>query len=441
MKKPDHVLELTAIKPTEADGRFVSPELENELKRYSQQQMWSYYLSQEEGSIEERDAAKNLAKFYLLKNAEEQQFAGRDKGLWADRFTEAGVEIYGEIEEVIAKNATVATLPELIETPTSSDRRVEDSRQRLSAVLEEIELTNSTNLFEIASEILSEKRRKVLKESLQQGVMKQAIEIVEQVETEPPYQSVQVREIFRQIINNYSRDNALWSKWRVTDTPDKSILSVLPTKHEVDVPSGRKDIKDKEELLRLVCHEIGVHVQRSVNGETLGDEFLRIGVPEYIDFEEGLGITVEYLISGKIPDKVMDYYVEAALALGLLTGKEMSRSELIQFVIDRETLRAHRDGEQIDEKAIIEIARMNIDRVFRGGDAVQYEDNNGTSRQAVFVRGGIYLKGFLRVITYMVDRMDESYSADAIFKYLLSGKFDPTKEVHQKYVAQRSIEL
>ena len=72
---------------------------------------------------------------------------------------------------------------------------------------------------------------------------------------------------------------------------EKSIIEVNPEMKRVFVP--RKRFFSESESSRLVVHEIGVHVIRSVNGYNQPLKIFALGLPNYLPTEEGLALHYE----------------------------------------------------------------------------------------------------------------------------------------------------
>jgi len=148
-----------------------------------------------------------------------------------------------------------------------------------------------------------------------------------------------------------------------TDSPNKRIL----------IANNRKYFKGDEK--RLVVHEIGVHVLRSVNGLNQPFKNLAYGLPGYIQTEEGLAAYMEE-INNLSDEKLMRNYAGRVLAVNsVLDGfsfrqtfdmlKTYNFDENIAWTL---TVRAHRGGGYIKDHVYLDGYFKIKDYVSEGGD-------------------------------------------------------------------------
>jgi hypothetical protein len=175
----------------------------------------------------------------------------------------------------------------------------------------------------------------------------------------------------------------------------------------------------------LFFHEVVIHALRSVRGAEY-DDLLRTGLPKYSDGEEGLGTFVEFAMTGVIPDKNPERYIDIALALGTLhEGDKMPRRELLDIVMSRELLKAQASG-VVDTEYITQKVQAHVNQIYRG--------TPGEDIPGVYTRGILYQIGFDTIATYMSDKLAGGMPINKLMEYLLSGKFDPTNSDHEQYV-------
>ena len=410
-------------------GRIKSTKLLHNVADYEvdHHDMWKEVLEAEPGSLEEEGAAKKLANFYLLKNSEKIQHDGRDKALWSERYTEASESLYGNINREVAGALITGELSIIMQTAVRPEH--EGVKQEVIDVLKSVLGPEAETNAEASG--LSRERLEGITNALFES-SKEIIDPIASLEHEGPFHPTQVREIFKGIVEQLSAQDDLWSMWTV-ENGDGSQLKINAKERKIIVPDGRSPIESKEELLALAMHEIGVHARRSVNGERV-DESLRNGLSGYLDFEEGTGIFVEYLITGQLPTKAVDRYVDIALAQGM--GGGLSREQLIDLAVKRENIRTSIKGG--DEQKIEADAKTHVNRIFRGGDGRQHKDSEGAISQAVFVKDMVYFAGFRIVADYFNEQMDRGRTAEEVLSYILSGKFDPTNQRHEEYISQNS---
>lgn len=433
---------LSSINPIDRGDYIESPNLDRNLVRGHAEKkdgeevfipgydrvvgdLWTNFTTEETGSLDEHKAATSLASYYLLKTAQQVQGYGRDKVLWSERFAQASRELHGTTEP-----SQVAFL---------ADQQLKDLSYRVTSERQRGALEHVEQIYSKITETGSDEPKnkpELNREQLSQVTADLHIryEVIfrelDQLHG-GPYTSLEVREICQRILNGLSAQEKEWMSWDITNTPGKAMFSVSSSNRAIDIPDGRADVKTKQELTGLLLHEIGVHAARAVGGYTAGNKKLASGMPGYVDFEEGFGIFVEYVATGKMPDKASDRYIDIALASGV-NGIRLSRTQLIDLAIARLTIRF----EDIEPEGIEKEARDHINRIFRGGNGVAYYNDDGTIKaQAVFSKDLSYFVGFPKVVEYIKHQLDAGYDVSEVLDYLLCGKFDPTIDAHAKYVA------
>lgn len=211
-----------------------------------------------------------------------------------------------------------------------------------------------------------------------------------------------------------------WGNWKIERNSEKDSLSVVAETQTIIVGMKRASVQPQQ-LKALFSHEILVHGLRAVNGRKLS-ESLGTGLPGYLDAEEGLGVFIEYAISGKISEKIIDRYVDIAYALGQIDGKEYSRQELIDHAMNRAIAR---NDKAEDKKTVEDIEKevyAHVNRIYRG--------SLGDESIGIFTKDISYHKGFVEMGRYMQAQIDNGKSIEEVLDFLLTGKFDPTNMQH-----------
>ncbi len=424
------VMFVTALKPVESESRLTYPELNKQIKcsYVHMPNRWEQFELAQEGGLDEESFARDLACHYLLESARKLTEAPNSdsKQLWSERFNQASVELFGEIDR-------------------------EDLGSLASSQLTELELFDedgeiSSIYKEIASQTVAE--QDIDFETLRpftDALLERADFVAEIINGLPdaPYEMPRVRRVFRQAIKQLKSENQKWKSVKVDNPENDTSIMVFWEKGEARIPDGRTSINSKDELLGIVVHELLWHLQRSVNGATIaGDDssiFATGQMPDYLEFEEGAGKLFETLIIGKMPDVTADRYIDTALALGVIDGIRMNRHELIDFAVKRESIRCRARGISFDETSAKSAASSHINRIFRGSDGEPVMDEEGIITQGVFVKDILYYKGLKKAARYIGEQLDLGTDPKQLLEYLCSGKFDPTNEKHVNYVRQLGI--
>ena len=245
-----------------------------------------------------------------------------------------------------------------------------------------------------------------------------------------------VGEIGPQFLKALEEQDSRWASWKVVAIPGGN-MSVSSEDKELRVGNDRASSLG-DELEASLFHELVVHALRSINGESLGDYDAQYGIAGYPDFEEGLGCYVEYVITGKVPAKIANRQIAASMALGQLgDGITFDRNEIYDFLRTRTRLLLSAEG--VTDLATLnakeqELRTLIIDRFFRGGRGIR-------PLNAVFTKDTMYARGFIQAKHYIDTALKKGMSAESIFTFLLSAKFDPNDKCHIDKLSRLGIIL
>ena len=424
---PDVVLD--AFAPVEKGSALFSPNFKTYIRTYGPQEgtMWEDLMNQEKGSLGEEDAGQHLAGFYLIKTADKLQDAPINRGLWIERFNAASSEVYGA--------ATGKTALEIIGSDSAEWRHLTASTPAKD-LYDKLAQEKSTD-FKLNPEM------KVL-ESLRPLLLSYIPEITSTIESLPEgqYSSAQVRGAFQTILEKLSAGEPVWAEWEITNPQNKTMLAVAPVTKTIKVPDGRRPVSSRTELLGLAFHELGVHAMRSVKGSRYTDNLIAYGMPDYLDFEEGLGIVFEYIATGIFPSKTSDRYADIALASGAIDGLRLSRNQIIDLHVNRAQTRAQAAGKAIPTiEELVKEAHSETNRKFRGGDAIPILENGKIIDQAVNQKDIAYFNGFIAARHYIARKIHKGADPKALLDFLTTGKHDPTNPRHLHYLLDKGVEV
>ncbi len=418
-----------AFAPVEVDGALQSPDLHKMAQNYDhfQGEMWHEFLEQPEDSIEERKKAKRLATYYFIRTADKLHDVPGDRRLWIDRFNEFAIEKYGDVDSEKALGIMASDLAEWsgLETATRASG-----------------LYNKLASAEHAVDFRSSPEMKAL-EGLREPLLAYLPEItstISQLE-EKAYEMAEARPIFDGIFRELEKKDKDWEGWHTTNKPGKKNASTNVRGKAMDLPDGRGPFEDKRAFMYTEFHETGVHALRGVNGAKISEE-LSLGLPDSYEFDEGLGVAIGYIASGKLSYAMQDRYVDIALASGKFDGLRLSRDELIELDMSRTETRALVAGKPLPDPAKAKITSANnIDRIFRGGDAVPVYEGGKIVDQAVNTINSQYFDGFTLASSYIAQKVREGVSPKDLFDFLLCGGHDPTNPDHIQYLKDHGIKV
>ena len=220
----------------------------------------------------------------------------------------------------------------------------------------------------------------------------------------------EIRRIFGEIIDDELGEAA--ADWTVEIEAAKSI-NVQPPEKRVVIPENRANVT-RDQLRRLIVHELGVHLLRSVIGGETDLYPMAISLSEYMDAEEGLGKVMEQALDGKYEEAGIGHYITVGAAY--CDGKSFREVFEMKWRI---ALLEGQDEEEVDSTAI-EKARLKAYsqtmRIFRGTDELPWFKDLS------------YYNGTMK----MWQHLEAIQGDDIKFMFVLMGKIDPSNIAHER---------
>ena len=385
---------------------------------------WSEFLDSQEGSIEETAMAKQLASEYFLRTADKVNISNEgNRDLWADRFTQATVELYGETETVEATRLVSAEYTALLQLQGKEGV----SQQHVNFLLDTYRPMVAKQPEANSAETEADQEKEAIHE-YGEAILEKYQPLFDLIDSsgKTEFSATDLQELFGTALEWLKdNDDTDWSEWTVVDTEGTS-LSVDATNRKIKIAS-RRETATAQDTRGLIAHELLVHALRGKNGYKTGDKDLATGLAGYLDAEEGLGILAEEAVNGELPEKAYDRYVDIALALGSVDGVQRTRQEVFDISFARQLVRAQVKG-TFDEAELPSLERrvwVHVDRIYRGGRG----DNLG-SRQAIFTKDIAYYVGYKQMAEYISGQLASGKTASDVFQYLSQAKFDPNNQQH-----------
>lgn len=382
------------------------------------------FWDSEEGSLEELSKAKQLASEYFLRTADKVVSSHEgNRDLWADRFTQATVELYGEPEKEEATRLVRSEYGFLSQLKGQEGV----SQEHVNYLLDVYKPMLAENTDVETDESAVEKEKEAIHEygEAMLAKYKPLFDLVDEAgKTE--FTASDLQELFGTALEWLKEnDDTDWGEWAVVDT-DGTSLSVDASNRKIKIAS-RRESATAQDTRGLIAHELLVHALRGKNGYKTGDKKLATGLAGYLDAEEGLGILAEEAVNGELPEKAYDRYVDIALALGSVDGVQRTRKEVFDISFARQLVRGQVKG-TVSEADIPSLERRvwgHVDRIYRGGRG----DNLGT-RQAIFTKDIAYYVGYKQMAEYLSEQLASGKTASEVFEYLSQAKIDPTNPQH-----------
>ncbi|MDQ3065077.1 MAG: flavohemoglobin expression-modulating QEGLA motif protein [bacterium] len=388
-------------------------------------------------TLDEERTAKQLAMEYLLRTALKgvESASIQSQYLWAERFTQASIELLGEpdrnevtglifqeLEQLNALrsnqdvdqtmlNFLLDTYQNILGPDTSYERREDDSEDR------ELEKAAIAEY----GENLRDRYQPIF-------------DLVDDAEIEE-FDPESLQNLFTRAIQwmaeNHDPD---WALWEVVYRNATS-LDVVASKRQIRIGS-RREPASPVMAKKLLAHELLVHALRGQNAYASGDQMLLKGYPGFVDTDEGLGKISEESIGGISDIPGRDRYVDIALALGTVNGIQKTRQELFQIHLSRSIINAQASSSYDETMMPILVKRAwsSVDRIYRGGKG----DSSGTI-QAVYTKDIVYYTGYKKMAAYLSQQRAIGKTMPEIFDFLLQGRFDPTNPKHIEQLAKAQV--
>ncbi len=373
-----------------------------------------------EGSVQEEDKARALARLYMVMSAQRISDASSDasKELWTNRFTQGAVELYGQPEVEVAKSISSKRTHDLI-------TRAEDSGVDSQLVEHFRNMTDGLD-FDISIDRNERVDYRETARKVGEYITDRYADVFETLGFDDRTDPIDAEEFSRAVERGFqvlaSSHDEDWKDWTVEREPDLKRLVTYAKLQKLVVGADRRPLAPSK-AKGLFAHEILVHGLRGVNGKKVSDSLLR-GLPGYTEADEGLGVFMDYAVTGSMPEVIADKYTDIALALGVVDGRMWPRKDMIELVSTRMLIQ--NELKDIDEKEtegdVMSRALSHVNRIYRG--------TLGNEFVGVFTKDIAYFKGFISMADYIHTEIQNGKSVAEVIDYLMQGKFDPTKESH-----------
>lgn len=403
-----------------------------EVAKFESQADYEDFLESEPDTLEEEAKARQLAVDYFVLTAERMQRHSPNLRSphflpeMADHFTKASIELYGQPDSVKAAHLANRKLNNFLSYEDNSD--VDQTRlQRLTdfywGQIGEPDPSINDEMDPTTLELLGEVRDYMLNRYAK------AFEVFDSIkdrqEKIPPEE---VRDLFQAGLDVLAEEDPTWLEWQVKIHPTNNAME--EDRHNKTMWVG-KNGNDPERLVPLFGHEVLVHCMRSVNGSKKDQGLMRLGLPDFLDSEEGLGAFVEMALKNTKVAKESNLYLYTALALGQLGQPALSRLELQKVYLDELIVAKQAAGKSVDEEALSDQAWRLMNRIYRGSP--------GNQIIGVNTKDISYYDGYIQTVDYIKNQRSKGVSLDKIMNYISAAPFDPTKILHRAYVAKYGI--
>lgn len=311
-------------------------------------------------------------------------------------FMKANVEAYGKPEAVVFESLLRDKLNKITDKPL--DARGQRIFAELKASLsKDYQVDSSSERFRPDEELFKD-----FGDLVRIFYAEQLAVVPESPKPGDKFSAEEIFETFEKVIATLE-DGTDFSQFKVV-WKETGAVSVNSADREIRIPRDRKPI-EREKLEGLIVHEIGAHYYRSQIGEDFGVEPMRLGLPGYLDSEEGIARAMEMAVVGKYEESGVKHYLTAGLAY--LEGKNFRETFEAKWRLG--VLESSKDGVITDEaisKARID-AYNDTQRIFRGtGELPWFKDLS-------------YYNGGVKVWEFISKHRDDPELFD---KMLLYGK-------------------
>lgn len=432
-KTPPHPLVLKAFTPTAesvCSGRLLySPALDKETGKILDERQHQQALQEAEAAedvLATQSSRAALAKLYMVHAAfrmTEQDASASIKQGWADVFTRESIEVYGRPDASFAEALASEQFTALSTQGVSAPDKLAEYQTAACAVGVEPSVAPCERE---SSGLLREFEAARLQ--MHDYFMQTYGDVYKEMglsEHEGRCTPEDIAVAFEKGLETLAQSDSAWQSWQVKRVANKDALSVGGGSVNVGM---RRASAAPRQVEGLFAHEVLRHALTAVNGKKI-DARLGKGLPNYLDFEEGMGVFYEYAVTGALKDELVDRYVDVALALGKnAEGESISRQQLLTFAMAREQLRneIRPDEDRLTDADLVKKVYAHINRIYRG--------TPGDDTIGVFTKDIAYLEGFMRAGRYINDQLASGMSIADIVTYTTQGKFDPTNAAHVAYI-------
>jgi hypothetical protein len=177
----------------------------------------------------------------------------------------------------------------------------------------------------------------------------------------------EVRDVFAAILADEFGEAA--SDWHV-DVEEAKSINVKAAEKRIVIPEDRGELT-RDDLRKLIVHEIGVHVLRSITGDQTDIGPLRSGLSEYYEAEEGLGKVMEQALTGEFVEAGIDHYITAGAAY--FDHKNFPETYELKWRL--KALEDLKENDELTDAAINkakQAAYGGVMRIFRGTDELPW---------------------------------------------------------------------
>ena len=251
-----------------------------------------------------------------------------------------------------------------------------------------------------------------------------------------------IKEAFEKVIGLYDPEGRYGIKVKID--PESTALSWNSSEMCMVVGGKRQPIKDFSTLVGKNCHEAYTHAQRAVEGFKSDLPVLGSGLftdterPDYLTFEEGLGSTIDELLTRNGSPSVWS----PAFLGHYMTVDMVEKGHDFRTIFEKtwrwRLLMSLKDNEEVTDDRIDKVKSVTytaLVRVFRGTPS----DLNGqypNIRPLSYNKDLTYLNGRVLAMRH-IQKLYETRDK-AGFLRLFKGKFDPTipeqDELARKYL-------
>lgn len=227
------------------------------------------------------------------------------------------------------------------------------------------------------------------------------------------FDAYEIQQVFSNILSEEFGEAA--AGWRVDVEPAKSI-NVKAAEKRIVIPEDRAAMS-RETLRLIVVHELGVHVMRAITGAETDLHPLGLGLNDYYDAEEGLGVVMEQAIEGEFVERGSGHYITAGLAYH--KHMDFRDTHEVKWRLAALEKATEQSGiEDLDLAKTKNAAYGATMRIFRGTDELPW------FKDLSYYNGSV---GAWR-------HLEEIRGDDVQFMFVLMGKADPANSQHVRHI-------
>jgi len=313
-------------------------------------------------------------------------------------------ELYGEPEESVYRSLLSEKVGRIAKKDLAG--RALDVKNELMDLLGDVDTETQDERFRPSTETIEWMHGVV--DSLYGSMLSHVPEDVESFNAEA------AQAVFESILHDEFGEAA--EDWRI-DIEQAQSVNVKASEKRIVIPLERSI--SQAAMRGLVVHEMGVHMLRAIQGASTDLKPLELGLPGYMNNEEGLGVIMQQALKGEYHESGINHYI----TIGLANFEKKDFRDTFEIKWRLSALSSLKAGSKLTDEAITKSQNASYGatmRIYRGTDSLPlFKDIS-------------YYNGARDMWQYL-----ESIQGDELkFMFVLMGRANPANSDDQRLLLE-----